>query len=246
MSRLPAMLGVVAAATVACVLSACDPVAFGNGAQPVTSVVTPIGAERYVFAPSPGSVVVSSPTTNTSGNLRMLFRAPDVPVATDEIGCMGIAAQTAAYNQQGVALRIRTISGRTQAILITKNIFPSTKTLLNVHVFDSTAASTLTQIAGFDYTAIFGNYYPDASDPTWRPASPLPWNVCARVNGSTVQVKAWRGDENQPAWDALEAHNRTVALPGSGWTYAGQAGWFVGHLSPGDRTTFTGLSTLSS
>ena len=83
-------------------------------------------------------------------------------------------------------------------------------------------------------------------EPIFRPGgtvADLPWKVCAKVSGRTVTLKAWRGDEAEPAWGDA-SHGGSVTLP-AGWDYAGKAGWYLGHIPPGGYGAMTGLRTAA-
>jgi len=72
---------------------------------------------------------------------------------------------------------------------------------------------------------------------------PPPWNLCARVVGTTVTVKLWFGTGSEPAWSDPEA-TRKVKLSRA-WVYDGYAGGYELGLSPGQSSTFTGLMVTS-
>ena len=65
---------------------------------------------------------------------------------------------------------------------------------------------------------------------------PLPWRVCARVQGDRVDVKAWALSGPEPAW-SNPLHTLSVPLPPE-FAGPGQAGWYAGHLTSGDEVRF--------
>lgn len=67
---------------------------------------------------------------------------------------------------------------------------------------------------------------------------PPPWNLCARVIGTTVTVKIWVGSD-EPAWTDTRS-TREVKLSPS-WVFPGYAGGYELGLSPGQSSKFTGL-----
>jgi hypothetical protein len=69
--------------------------------------------------------------------------------------------------------------------------------------------------------------------------APLPWRICARVEGDIVKVKGWIAGQAEPAWND-PVHTGSVRIPIE-WVYPGKAGWYVGHLAPGHSTTMTDL-----
>jgi len=64
----------------------------------------------------------------------------------------------------------------------------------------------------------------------------LPYDVCPRVVGTTLQVKFWFARQSPTPWGDT-AQGGTFTLP-AGWDAPGEAGWYVGHLPTGGRTVY--------
>ena len=61
----------------------------------------------------------------------------------------------------------------------------------------------------------------------------------ARAVDDVVSFKVWPADEPEPGWAAWD-YVRAVRLP-PGWLAAGNPGWYVGHLQPGDAIRYRDL-----
>ena len=150
-------------------------------------------------------------------------------MAENEQSCATWSSESSNINQEGAALRIsEAADGAGRAITVTKNVYFHAGWIFNVHVWDTATTGVGTQIGSFDLSSVF------------RPGGsqvPLPWNLCARVVGPTVSFIAWPATEQPPAWDDA-THGGSVTLP-NGWDSVGAAGWYIGHLQPGDSATFT-------
>ncbi len=72
---------------------------------------------------------------------------------------------------------------------------------------------------------------------------PPPWNLCARIIGTTITVKLWFGSGSEPAWSDPEA-TRKVKV-GRSWVFDGYAGAYEVGLAPGRSSKFTGLMVTS-
>jgi hypothetical protein len=196
------------------------------------------GTDRYLYSRDGASLAVSSPATNTGGQLRQVFYPADGPVRADEQSCATWTAQTGTFDQQGIALRIaRTADGHgTRAVTVTKNIWELGFWRFNVHVWNSTAAHPFKLLATVNLSSVVG---PDVFH-----LVSMPWHVCARVSGLTFRFVVWTGSNAQPGWDDTRAVHR-VRLP-AGWSYPGRAGWYIGHLGSGNVDTFTDLQTWTA
>jgi hypothetical protein len=69
--------------------------------------------------------------------------------------------------------------------------------------------------------------------------APLPWGVCAKTVGSTLSFVAWLDGTAKPAYGDT-THGGSVTLPPE-YVYAGNYGWYIGHLSAGQSATFDHL-----
>ena len=201
-------------------------------ARLLTAVLTPEVADGYVIRQLAGEITATAPTQNVGSNLRLVFWSSDAPSALDVTSCSTWAKATSEKVQQGAALRITDDAGRVRAITVTKNVALDAYWVFNVHVWDS-ASGDLHPVGSVDLQSTFTR--PDAPDTPL----PLPWRMCARTEGSLVRLKVWLRSEPEPAWDD-PAHGGAVTLPADAPT-TGAAGWYVGHLHPGMRATFTEL-----
>ena len=68
----------------------------------------------------------------------------------------------------------------------------------------------------------------------------MPWRICARTVGATLEFKAWSLREHADVVWGDPRYGAAILLPDD-VVRAGRAGWYVGHLGGGDRSTFTGL-----
>jgi hypothetical protein len=222
--------GVLLAVTAACgpEVSPLDP---SLGAAFLTSEAQ----DKYGLTLADGVVTASAPATNTGGNTRIAFWQAADAASLDQQTCATWVNAQSELQQQGAALRVRSVNGRTTAITITDNILYFARWNFNVHVMDSGAEQPFRRIAYFDLSDAFRTQ-PGAFD-TW----PYPWRMCARVVGDTVSFIVWPLKDPEPAWDDPK-YGGSVTLP-AGWDQPGNPGWYVGHLEPGDSVGFTDLAT---
>ncbi len=189
------------------------------------------GTDGYATTAAPGRFTARAPRTNVGTNTRILFYPGDQPVTTDHQSCATWQSQDGAGVQQGLALRIRhdVAQHRWRAITVTKNVVWGANWQLNVTTWDSHRLGW--QMHGSVNLAPV--FWPD------RELAPLPWRVCGRVEGDLVRVKGWRVGTPEPSWTD-PVHSGTVRVPAD-WVYRGKAGWYVGHLAPGQSTVMTDL-----
>jgi hypothetical protein len=177
-----------------------------------------------------GTVSVSATATNTGGNGRGVFwPTGQVPVAKQQ-SCVTLTARHGTLVQQGIALRIKPLkSGRLRAITVTTNIYPNGwgLSIFNVHVWHTGRHPAFRQAGTFDLRNAFAEQ--------GRPI-PFPWRLCARVQGRLLMFQAWPEGRPKPAWSTT-SNGGSLKLPG-GTGYAGQAGWYIGHLFAGDSGSF--------
>jgi hypothetical protein len=196
------------------------------------AVLTPDGPDRYRFVTAPANTAAAS-IDRSGGNLRQLFWPADNPTVPDSESCAVWGAETGANVQQGAALRIVQNGSRVRAITVTKNIFFGATWIFNFHVWDTHADPVFTPIGA---TNLYGTLVKAGV------VTPLPWNFCACVIGSKVEFKVWPVAEPlEPAWGD-RTHGGSVNLP-AGWSAPGKAGWYVGHIQPGNTAVFTNLTT---
>ena len=191
------------------------------------TLLTSDGYDSFGLSVSAAGTVAFAPPTNTGGNTRMAFRRIADPPSRDQQSCATWTRQSVAFDQQGAVLRMISMPGMRKGITITKNVYYGANWFFNVHLWDTRTAPGFTQIATFDLGSVFrANGQPRA----------LPWSLCARVVGDVVSIVAWLGSGARPAWNN-PTHGGSVRLP-PGWNYVGSAGWYIGHLRPGDTATF--------
>jgi Calx-beta domain len=215
-----------------------DPIDPSLRGATLTQIVAATGAtaDTYSVTPSAGAVTVSGNASVTSPNDRMLFWPTSETPTSDQQVCATWSAQQPAQGigvlvQEGLALRFATRDGVTKGITITKNVWGYANYYLIVHVWNSSVSIPFKTVESVDLNSylVHGHVL-----------DPLPWNLCARVVGSTLQFEVWTAGDPTPAWGDT-TQGATVPLP-PGYDFAGVAGWYVGHLAHGDSTTYSNLS----
>lgn len=199
-------------------------------------ILTPDGGDRYQLSLVDGVVRAAAPETNAGGNTRVGFWQSSSAWTADQQSCATWVDSESDLQQQGAALRVRTVGGRTTAITVTNNIYFYARWAFNVHVMDSTARERFRQIASFDLSEVFR---PGGS--TTYDVPPYPWRMCARVVGDTLSFIVWPLSHPEPSWDDPR-YGGSVRVP-AGWEAAGTPGWYVGHLEPGASVGFSELAT---
>ena len=199
-----------------------------SGGATHADVLTPDGTAAYQYANSGGTVTVT-PVAGTSGpNLRTVFTPSGVAASTDQESCATWSDRQGQYVQMGAALRVRRGSGRLRAITVTQNVY-GWRWIFNVHVWDTASSPPMKEVGQLDFSKALGV----------PPVSRL--HLCARVIGTTVQAKVWPVGQAEPTW-TTRGFVGSAAVAKS-WVYAGEAGWYVGHLATGDSAMFSGLTT---
>jgi len=219
----------VAAAAVVLIAAACHPAVDPLDPSLGAGILTPDGHDRYGLTVADGRVTAAAPASNAGSNTRVAFWRMADPATVDHQSCATWVNPRGRFHQEGAALRVRSVNGRTTAITVTNNFVYGTRWVFNVHVMDSGAQPRFRQIGQFDLSQVF------------RPLPPFPWRMCARVQGGTVSFIVWPLTHAEPSWDDPR-YGGSVRLP-SGWQAAGRAGWYVGHLEPGDSVRFADLTT---
>jgi hypothetical protein len=169
---------------------------------------------------------------NAAGNSRGVFwPTGQLPVARQQ-SCVTLGSKVGPFVQQGVALRIaRTPRGAVRAITVTNHVYGNPANpptfVFNVHVWRSDLTPAFRHVAAIDLRTTLAPY---------GVALPYPWRLCARVQGRLLMFQVWRAGDPVPRWDDAR-HGRTLRLP-PGTGYAGQAGWYVGHLWANDSASF--------
>lgn len=218
------------------VAAACEPGLVpthdGAGTSPLVSApLSPDGGDVVAMTRTGADLELAAPATNTGENLRVAFWPTDSPIVADSRACVTWTAQEGGYAQQGLAFRIRSANGRVRAVTVTKNVVYGFVWVFNVHTWDSDRSPANRQVGQVTASGLVEG----------GELAPLPWRLCGRVVGDVVDLKVWAGATPEPEWGDQRWGGR-VTLPG-GWSAAGATGWYVGHLHPGDRTTYTDLRT---
>jgi len=202
----------------------------------VLHYITRDGSDRYTLKLGPGAVRIDAPATNKAtpqgSTTRIAIWPPSTKMVTDQQSCASWTDSRGAWAQQGIALRVRIDGSRFRSIVVAKNIVYGANWQLNVYTWDSARSPYFTTHGAVSLRTPF------ASGNTPRP---LPWKVCAKVEGRVVTVKGWRSDESEPGWNNPQ-HTGSVTLP-SEWVFAGKAGWYAGHVQPGGTIGMGALRT---
>lgn len=205
--------------------------------QARTYPLTTDGRDRFFVAPIAERTTVRADATNVGSNTRVVWVPPRGEVSTDQQACATWVSWTG-LTQAGVALRVRGDGPRVRAVTVTGNIVWGARFGFNVHVWDSAlhprGAVPVTYAGGADLSRTFG------------PANglmKLPWRICARVKGQMLDFKVWPVAGKEPRWGDTR-FGRRFRLPATA-TYEGRAGWYAGHLRPGDRLVIEDQATSS-
>lgn len=197
----------------------------------VEAVLVQDGADGYEYTVRGAAVDVTTRAGNRGSELRTVFWPQDAPPTGDQESCARWTGRSGRIVQQGAALRVRSLSPtRTRAVTVTQNIM-FVQYYVNFHVWDSAAGQPFQQIGHADLRGWFAE----------RP--PMPWTLCARTIGNTVEFKIWSATESEPGYGEPGQSGRAT-IP-AGWVQEGWAGWYVGHLEPGDRASFDDLHTYA-
>jgi hypothetical protein len=196
--------------------------------------VTRDGTDTYALKLGAGAVRFTAPGTNAStpdgSQTRSVIWPPSTTASTTHQSCATWTDASVPGMQQGLVLRVRIDGSRFRAIVVAKNIWYGAEWQLNVYTWDS-ARSPYFRTHG---AVALRTPFEHGELPT-----PLPWRVCARVDGDLVRLKGWRPGEPEPTWSS-PTHGGSVRLP-ERWVYAGRAGWYAGHLPPGATVGMSGL-----
>ncbi len=196
------------------------------------SVATSDGTLAYDFDPSLDGegVAVHSPA-GTGTNLRMVWTIDEARPSRDHQACDTWGPTDGPITQQGVALRIDATDGEVErAICIMKNIWGGSDWIFNAIGFRS---GSFVVLGSVDLSAVFDA---DGSVPSF------PWRMCARVEGRSLEWKVWPMEHPEPDWNDPLFGGR-VTLPPD-WVYAGQPGFYIGHLGAGSYAQFEDESVL--
>lgn len=194
------------------------------------TTITEDHGETYRLSARRDGVRITAPWANQHTNLRIAVVKDGAPKTRNQQACMTWAGSTDRLTQAGVVLRSRNLDGRMTAIMVTNNIIYRWRGAFNVHLADSAAPNPLVKVAG-------------ANLPAFLDPAPLPWRICARVNGTTVELKAWSipVEPRIPRWGDPR-YGYAIEIPPD-WVYRGQPGAYIGHLTPRETTMVSMLRT---
>lgn len=233
--------GVVVAASLAVASSVALSSLPAAGTKPLpklrTAYLTHDKGQDYAMRETAHQVVVSDRAHNTDPNIRFVWWDAAEKRTMDEQACTSFEAADKHYKpallQEGIALRVKQTKNELYALTVTKNVYAGATYIFNVTTWTVPAKGTAT------YTRI--------DDADMAPAlvtdgalGPEPWDLCARVIGSTLQFVVWLSTQPKPSWtDPI--HSASFTLP-VGWEYAGLAGWYAGHIHEGGSITYAAQS----
>lgn len=190
------------------------------------------GQDAYDLTVDDGSVTVTADPDNVGGNTRVMFRPTAALPTVNQMSCATWDDPQGDIRQPGAALRVVHEGESFRAVMISKNVWEQIFWNFNIHLVDTSQEPPLRPYGGVEL------------DQTFVPRGSLitgPWRMCARVVGLELAVKVWPLSHPEPEWGD-KSYGTVVELP-DGWDYAGDAGWYIGHLMPGESTSFSGLST---
>ena len=214
-----------------------DPISAGYTASSLTQVESAKtrSADSYTVTAGGSTAAMSANAPVLSSNDRMAYWPSAEAPSKDQESCATWSSQTPSqangvFTQEGLALRMATVDGVTRGLTVTKNVYENTNYVLNVHLWDTAWTTPFRLVKGFNLSSYLV---------TGGTTAQLPWDVCARVVGSTFQFELWLDGQTPPAWgDATQGG--TVTLP-AGWDYAGDAGWYIGHFAAGASASYDNM-----
>lgn len=177
----------------------------------------------YSAARAGGSLAVAN-SAGVGGNTRQLYWPPNMAPAVNSRSCADFAVDTqegkTPLQQQGLAVRIRNQDGRVRAITVTKNVVYDIGWFFNAHTWDTSRSDApFVGLGQWDMGAVVAPYG----------YAPLPWRACLQVIDQFLAFKIWvPATTSEPGWDNAR-HVRTALIPAE-FVYAGQSGWYAGHL----------------
>lgn len=210
-------------------LAACQP-ASGDFDGWRYGVVTFDGEDSYSMSGTSSSASFTAPTSNTSANLRFVGTKTSAASTQNHTACATWSGNDSTIIQPGVAVRTQISGERRRAITLTNNVYLGARGLWNVHYADSAAATPMSALGSFDFSAALEGM-------TSAEVSP-PWRFCLRAEGTTITAKVWPAGITEPSWTDSK-YSKTMVVASS-YVFSGQPGWYMGHLSPGESTSLTG------
>jgi hypothetical protein len=197
-------------------------------------VLTP-GPERFAVAADSQGVTVTGVAPSAAvppfWNRRQVLVPRGARPARDQTVCATWVRETRWSNQQGLAVRVSRPRGAPlSALTLTKNVFGHATWWFNLLSWRGREFTTLGQ---FDLSGVVS--------PDGERVRAFPWRVCLRAEGSRLGLKVWLPRrESEPGWDD-PAHTAWVSAP----ERSGLAGWYAGHLAPGDAVRYADLTVTA-
>ncbi len=207
------------------VSSACAPVPRPGSGNFTARVISNDGA--YTVGVSRGVLTVRNGGSRRGADTRIIVTESGSPGSSVCATIKPMPGGLTAFAQPGVALHVRTAGGRTTAITLTNNVLWGARWNWNVHYMDSGRRPTYALLGSISAP---GFYRQSMRMPA------LPWRVCARTIGNSLQGKIWKSGTREPAWGDPN-FGGSVTLP-RGLATGGESGVFAGHLSPGQQLNF--------
>lgn len=197
-----------------------------------SATLTPDGNDKYTIKNYNGNMFMEAPTTNTGGNLRQVIWPRNMKDYKNSQSCATWVGSTHDRTQQGIALRIRKDDDRVRAITVTKNVIYGVYWVFNIHTWDSASDKPFTQIGQFNMSEVMLNEVGKMEY--------MPWRVCARAVGDTFSFKiSFPMQAGSTSWSD-DKYTKSVQIP-EDYIYAGQSGWYVGHVPAGGSTEYNSL-----
>ncbi|QIG44014.1 hypothetical protein G5V58_15620 [Nocardioides anomalus] len=216
----------------------------GAASAPVGSAAPPAGfawrvltsgPERFAVATEGRGVTITglAPTgvVPPFWNRRQVLVPRGARPARDQTVCATWVRETNWSNQQGLAVRVsRPHGGPLRALTLTKNVFGHATWWINLLSWRGQEFTTLGQ---FDMSGVVSQ--------DGERVRAFPWRICLRAEGERLGFKVWLPRrEPEPAWDD-PGHTAWVSAP----ERSGLAGWYAGHLAPGDQLRYADLGVTA-
>jgi hypothetical protein len=198
----------------------------GAGFAACNVQVTPDGTAYAYTVPTPGTVVISAPSTTGSNDREFLWSSTGL-TESNSTAC-GTFTMDNATDQPGVAFRVQDLAGVTTGITVTQNIYGYVRNQFNFHTWDTSRSGVF---AEFGSTTI--NALPEFDIDSGE-------SICAQVTGNVIQFVVWLPGATQPPWGD-PTWGGQATLPTNAPT-TGQTGFYAGHVPAGDSMTYTNLT----
>lgn len=163
------------------VSSACAPVPRPGSGNFTARVISNDGA--YTVGVSRGVLTVRNGGSRRGADTRIIVTESGSPGSSVCATIKPMPGGLTAFAQPGVALHVRTAGGRTTAITLTNNVLWGARWNWNVHYMDSGRRPTYALLGSISAP---GFYRQSMRMPA------LPWRVCARTIGNSLQGKIWK------------------------------------------------------